>query len=263
MHGLNMYDYGARQQDPAVGMFTSMDPLCEKYYNISPYSYCAGNPIRYVDPDGRDIYTLYKDGSLILDKICKGDDKISYGEQSFTIHHGAFGKTTRNQIRQDFSKKELKFRNVKDGLKFMQKVSKFTEKELSGLGTKDKSGHWFLHVAPWKDNGIDKNANGGLSNIASNNIYKLLNGEIGKYKIHTHTKVTGLPRTGTAILSEADLMFKYPNGGSYLMTTSDGVIYNYTNITYKNQIQNLINKRNNDKLRHFIVSPKNIINNDD
>ena len=55
MHGLNMYDYGARQQDPATGMFTSMDPLCEKYYNISPYSYCAGNPIRYVDPDGRAI----------------------------------------------------------------------------------------------------------------------------------------------------------------------------------------------------------------
>ena len=52
MHGLNMYDYGARQQDPAVGMFTSMDPLCEKYYNISPYMYCAGNPIRYVDPTG-------------------------------------------------------------------------------------------------------------------------------------------------------------------------------------------------------------------
>ncbi len=50
MHGLNMYDFGARQQDPAVGMFTSMDPLCEKYYNISPYSYCAGNPVRYVDP---------------------------------------------------------------------------------------------------------------------------------------------------------------------------------------------------------------------
>ena len=54
MHGLNMYDYGARQQDPAVGMFTSMDPLCEKYYNISPYVYCAGNPIRYVDPDGQE-----------------------------------------------------------------------------------------------------------------------------------------------------------------------------------------------------------------
>ena len=53
MHGLNEYDYGARQYDPAIGKFTTMDPLCEKYYHISPYAYCAGNPVNAVDPDGR------------------------------------------------------------------------------------------------------------------------------------------------------------------------------------------------------------------
>ena len=42
MHGLNEYDYGARQYDPAISKFTTMDPLCEKYYHISPYAYCAG-----------------------------------------------------------------------------------------------------------------------------------------------------------------------------------------------------------------------------
>ena len=54
MHGLNLYDYSARQYDPAIGQFTSMDPLCEKYYHISPYAYCAGNPVKYVDPDGKE-----------------------------------------------------------------------------------------------------------------------------------------------------------------------------------------------------------------
>ncbi len=29
-----------------------MDPLAEKYYSISPYAYCAGNPVNLVDPDG-------------------------------------------------------------------------------------------------------------------------------------------------------------------------------------------------------------------
>ena len=52
MHGLNLYDYSARQYDAAVGKFTTMDPLCEKYYNVSPYAYCVGNPVNYVDPDG-------------------------------------------------------------------------------------------------------------------------------------------------------------------------------------------------------------------
>lgn len=55
MHGLDWYDYGAREYDPTIGQFTSMDPLCEKNYHISPYAYCAGNPVRYVDPDGRKV----------------------------------------------------------------------------------------------------------------------------------------------------------------------------------------------------------------
>ena len=61
MHGLNEYDYGARQYDPAIAQFTTVDPLCEKYYHISPYSYCGGNPINRVDPDGRAVVVLYED----------------------------------------------------------------------------------------------------------------------------------------------------------------------------------------------------------
>lgn len=52
MHGLNFYDYGARQYDPLLGMFTQMDPMAEIYYGISPYAYCANNPVMLVDPDG-------------------------------------------------------------------------------------------------------------------------------------------------------------------------------------------------------------------
>ena len=55
MHGLNEYDYGARQYDPSRGQFTTMDPLCEKYYHISPYAYCGGNPVNRVDVDGDSI----------------------------------------------------------------------------------------------------------------------------------------------------------------------------------------------------------------
>lgn len=33
----------------------SVDPLCEKYYWISPYAFCLNNPVKYVDPDGRDV----------------------------------------------------------------------------------------------------------------------------------------------------------------------------------------------------------------
>lgn len=55
MHGYDTYDYGFRGYYPAVGRFTTVDPLAEKYYGISPYVYCAGNPMKFIDPDGRDI----------------------------------------------------------------------------------------------------------------------------------------------------------------------------------------------------------------
>ncbi len=33
-------------------MWDRIDPLCEKYYHISPYAYCGNNPIKFIDPDG-------------------------------------------------------------------------------------------------------------------------------------------------------------------------------------------------------------------
>lgn len=45
MHGLNLYDFHARQYDAALGLFTSMDPLCETTYHMSPYVFCMGNPV--------------------------------------------------------------------------------------------------------------------------------------------------------------------------------------------------------------------------
>ena len=59
MNGLDLYDYGARWMDAALGRFTTMDPLCEKYYSISPYAYCGGNPVKFIDPDGRTIDDIY------------------------------------------------------------------------------------------------------------------------------------------------------------------------------------------------------------
>lgn len=47
------YDYGARFLDPIPGRFTTIDPLAEKYYSLSPFAYCAGNPVNAVDVDGR------------------------------------------------------------------------------------------------------------------------------------------------------------------------------------------------------------------
>ena len=47
------YYYGARYYDPGTVLWFGTDPLAHKYPMNSPYVYCNGNPVRYVDPDGR------------------------------------------------------------------------------------------------------------------------------------------------------------------------------------------------------------------
>jgi RHS repeat-associated protein len=53
MHGLNTYDYGARQYYPLLPMWDRVDPLAEDNPGVSPYMYCAGDPVNKFDPDGR------------------------------------------------------------------------------------------------------------------------------------------------------------------------------------------------------------------
>jgi RHS repeat-associated protein len=89
-HGLVQYDFVARQHDPAIGRFMSIDPLCEKYYWISPYAYCANNPVNRIDPNGMDDYSVNLKGQIELIKRTEDEkdklialgknDKIKYDD---------------------------------------------------------------------------------------------------------------------------------------------------------------------------------------
>jgi hypothetical protein len=48
-----MYDYGARNYDPALGRWMNMDILAEKAPSLTPYRYAFNNPLTFVDPNGK------------------------------------------------------------------------------------------------------------------------------------------------------------------------------------------------------------------
>ena len=56
--GIDWYDSGARFQK-TDGTFSSLDPMAESYYPISPYAYCAGDPVNLIDPDGNAANPIY------------------------------------------------------------------------------------------------------------------------------------------------------------------------------------------------------------
>ena len=60
---INLYDFGARNYDPALGRWMNVDPLAEKYPSISPYTYAYNNPVYYIDPDRMMSWGHYGSGN--------------------------------------------------------------------------------------------------------------------------------------------------------------------------------------------------------
>ncbi|MGM9830880.1 MAG: RHS repeat domain-containing protein [Paludibacteraceae bacterium] len=81
MHGLDEYDSEARWYYPAIMRTTTMDPLCEQYYDTSPYVWCGNNPIRNVDLNGEDWYVT-DDGISIIWRE-SDDDEIEINGVSY------------------------------------------------------------------------------------------------------------------------------------------------------------------------------------
>lgn len=97
-NGIDWYDSQARMLDPMIGRTTTMDPMAEKYYAISPFAWCKGDPIRYIDPNG-------KTPKIYIERNGFGHAFITVGEGVNTIVYtygrylgGDKGKSSSNRM---------------------------------------------------------------------------------------------------------------------------------------------------------------------
>ena len=70
--------FGARYYSSDLSIWLSVDPMSDKYPSLSPYTYCANNPVRLVDPNGEEYrippWLLLKGIARVVEATSKNAD---------------------------------------------------------------------------------------------------------------------------------------------------------------------------------------------
>ena len=168
--GIPLLDFGARMYNPAIARWTAADPLSEKYYGISPYAYCLGNPISIIDPNGMDIWTMDEKGNVVWVK--ESDDHRLYYMNNDGLLSDDYVSVSDRSILDDLTKteakvdggKEVSSHTSKTGINDIFKVFKFasdkTKVEWAVHRNGDTytigTGHNSYSASSWEDYTKDK-----------------------------------------------------------------------------------------------------------
>ena len=68
--------FGSRYYSSDLSIWLSVDPMSDKYPSLSPYVYCANNPVKLVDPNGEEIGDIYNMLGVHIGNDGKADGKV-------------------------------------------------------------------------------------------------------------------------------------------------------------------------------------------
>ena len=112
------YDYGARHMSPNFGRFTTMDPMAEKYYDISPYAYCVNNPIRYNDFWGLEPQQEHiVDGGSLPEVTISSRRKVMQPVSGFwdNLNYFLFGRSYTAKVKTNYLSFNITYSVDRDG----------------------------------------------------------------------------------------------------------------------------------------------------
>ncbi len=190
MHGLNTYDFGARNYNPLLPMWDRVDPKAGDYPWLSPYTYCMNNPMRIIDPVGMDIWELDKNGYIVNHKETDVADVFYFREDHWggkgllvldfgTVEDNWPGKTNEGNVYQAY-----KIRGDENGQKLFEFMADHTGVEWSHYQLDEEGKNGLNYVSSDFNSSSDGSGTYMFNEFISNGQHVL--------RVHSHNHPSGV-----------------------------------------------------------------------
>ncbi|MBO4655989.1 MAG: hypothetical protein J5644_10625, partial [Bacteroidales bacterium] len=119
--------FGSRYYSSDLSIWLSVDPMSDKYPSLSPYTYCANNPIRLMDPNGEEVVNEYAEAKN------KAENDYSNAKSKFD----SYGKNRKaegyKEARQEYRSSKREYNSIKNSYNMVQSAIKSVKKYNTSL----------------------------------------------------------------------------------------------------------------------------------
>jgi RHS repeat-associated protein len=237
---LGWIDFGARMYDRQIGRWSAIDPLADKMPSYSPYSFSFNNPIRFIDPDGREPFDVRPNAQALV--AIKNGLSASDAQHVKLDSKGMIDKQAINSISSESGNFNALKQLVNDTKVYdIQVTDKFTSKDENGKVSVQSMGE-----VDYKDFLTGEKLaepEGKLGYTATPGIDGKINSPDSEVKVIINSGLNALDQSKNVAHEAYGHAYLYSKGQPYQhkVENVDGK-FKDTNATLKTQIKDRINE---------------------